>query len=64
MTDITMCSDNSCPIRKTCFRYLATPDSLCQSYFTGKLRDEEDNCRYYWAVKSSEEVDKLNKEWK
>lgn len=32
MPDITMCINNSCPIREKCFRFRAIPDKYNQSY--------------------------------
>jgi hypothetical protein len=32
MPDITMCSNHACPLRETCYRYMAEPNPWRQSY--------------------------------
>lgn len=58
MPDITMCKYHQCPKSSTCYRYMAKPDSLYQSYF---LIDEnflkhKDNCDYYWEIRDAKQV--------
>ena len=38
MVDITMCVGTGCPLRETCYRYMAEPSEYRQSFadFTGK----------------------------
>ena len=51
MPDITMCRDNDCPMKDTCYRFQATPrPNGNQSYFYVGLRDGE-KCQYYWEMK-------------
>jgi hypothetical protein len=51
MPDITMCQDDECPLRDTCWRYTATPHPGYQSYWMTSPRPEgQDGCRYYWPV--------------
>lgn len=61
MVDLAMCKNEDCPVKKSCYRYLAKPDSY-QSYFTG-IKATEEGCDVYWKVSSEEEVNKLNREW-
>ena len=60
VADITKCSDKDCPLRDTCFRFLAE-DSLYQSYYVD-LKHED--CDVYWPVKDQEELKQLNKLWR
>ena len=32
MPDMTLCSNETCPLRESCYRFTATPDKLWQSY--------------------------------
>jgi hypothetical protein len=32
MPDISMCQNNKCPKRLTCYRFIAIPDELLQAY--------------------------------
>lgn len=60
VVDITKCSNKDCPLRDTCFRFLAE-DSLYQSYYVD-LKHED--CDVYWPVKNQEELKQLNKIWR
>lgn len=44
MADITMCVGTGCPLRETCYRYMAEPNEYRQSFadFTGKVTQGED----------------------
>ena len=44
MADITMCVGTGCPLRETCYRYMAEPNEYRQSFadFTGKVMQGED----------------------
>jgi len=59
MTDITKCygeepdGSNKCPVRDTCWRYLAPADRLYQSWFAGLIIDGS-NCEEYWEVKQDD----------
>jgi len=53
MADITMCKGKDCPLKKTCYRYKASPNRMQQSYFVEVPfnKKEETNefvCEYYW----------------
>lgn len=51
MADITMCRDDKCPRRGTCYRFSATADNYRQSYFVTSPRQPGDICTWYWPVK-------------
>lgn len=52
MTDITKCSGVGCPIKRTCYRYVASGDLHYQSYFTRVPYDSKNlKCEYYWSTK-------------
>jgi hypothetical protein len=50
MPDISMCLSQTCPLRATCYRFLATPDHY-QTYASFKP-DEGGNCSHYWPIKT------------
>lgn len=47
--DYTLCNGDNCPIKKTCYRFLAEPDKY-QSYFS-KSPNKGKKCNYYWKYK-------------
>ncbi len=48
MPDITMCSGEKCPLKETCYRYLARPSIYNQSFFENPPYDKATkNCDYY-----------------
>lgn len=49
MADISMCSNNLCPNKETCYRHEATPNPLWQSYmhFTFK---SDGSCEHYLDI--------------
>ena len=49
MPDITMCMDQTCEQRQTCYRFNATPNPWRQSYFIGSPRGEL-TCDSYWKT--------------
>ena len=51
MPDITMCGDNNCPSKDTCWCFSATPSPDRQSYFLETPRKEgESFCNNYWPI--------------
>jgi hypothetical protein len=54
MADITMCSGNQCPIKKDCYRYMAKPNSIRQSYFMKPPIKLDDSCEEFIKLKSAE----------
>ena len=62
MPDISMCKNEKCPLRGTCYRFLAIPfsvkgygDTQCYTDFAPNKKGE---CEYYWQVKAGMRVDK------
>ena len=55
MPDITMCKGGDCPLKETCWRYLAVPGKYGQSYFKEipfYFKNEiTTECEYYWETK-------------
>lgn len=45
VSDISMCNSKDCPLKETCFRFLAIPSLVYQSYADFKY--ENGNCEYY-----------------
>ena len=48
MADITMCDNNKCKLKDTCYRFLAER-SFMQSYSHFKPHAKLKTCRMYWA---------------
>jgi hypothetical protein len=46
MPDISMCINEDCPMKLTCYRYTATPTPLRQSYMSFKWDDT--GCDHFW----------------
>lgn len=46
MPDISMCSNNECTIKDSCYRHKAKPDSMWQSYSMFHQSPDE-SCIYY-----------------
>lgn len=53
MPDITMCKGGKCPLKKSCYRYLAKPTPKRQAYFADTPGQGEE-CEYYWRVEGEE----------
>jgi len=58
MPDITMCKDNSCPMKDNCYRHTAKPNPRRQSYFIHSPRKNQE-CDLQWPLekKLNEEID-------
>ena len=50
MPDISMCRDEDCPVRHTCYRYVATPTPQWQCYFQPPRKLPNRGGAYYWPV--------------
>ena len=48
--DISMCHGDNCPIKETCYRFMAIPDDLWQSYFVESPVKENGECDHYWEI--------------
>ena len=61
MPDITMCQNESCPVRKTCYRYMAEPTPEQQSYaiFLFLKKDDRIYCPHYKSIIMKELKQKL-----
>ena len=53
MTDISMCANEKCTKKETCYRFKAKPSEFWQSYGVYKM-DDKGNCKYYWEDKRNE----------
>lgn len=51
MPDISMCENQACSLKETCYRFNATPSSY-QAYSDFKP-DENGKCKAYWERKGS-----------
>lgn len=49
MADISMCANELCPSRFTCYRFIAKPSDR-QSYIMGKKTRPEEECPYFWQA--------------
>ena len=48
MPDISMCDNEQCPLKETCYRFTATPSEFRQAYAKFKYNEETESCDYYW----------------
>lgn len=64
MPDFAMCMGeeqladgtiNSCPLKDTCYRYIADPDPEPSQTFLASIPYEKDSCNYYWQTYCSDE---------
>ena len=55
MPDITMCDDESCPMKSDCYRYRAVPSVFRQSYFMDSPRENE-TCKEFEVIESGRPV--------
>ncbi|MBC8552238.1 MAG: hypothetical protein H8D23_21620 [Candidatus Brocadiales bacterium] len=54
MPDITKCTDDSCPMRWKCYRFMVAPSEYRQSYFEKSPRDGSE-CEYFEGRANKEE---------
>ncbi len=57
MPDIKMCRDTRCPQNERCYRYMALPNDLWQSYFLSSPK-KMDGCPEFWPIESKEYEDR------
>ena len=50
MPDITLCNTKTCPSRKTCYRFMAIPDTW-QSYTDFAPKKGDKKCEHYWGFR-------------
>lgn len=57
MADISMCMNKTCPIRTTCYRFLAPANDLRQSYCDFRCIHSKYGavCDNYWKTEEKEE---------
>ena len=60
MPDISMCRDDECPSRKSCYRFMAT-ECAYQSYLVSPREDGADKCDSYWPLKRVGQKDALDR---
>jgi hypothetical protein len=62
MTDITKCTGEDCPLKETCYRFIA-PSEMYQSFFmTPHVKNGK--CEYYWGEASQSTYDQLKEIFK
>lgn len=64
MADITMCKEETCPLKMKCFRYRATPDPYWQAYFVKEDEPIGEDCDSKWLFEDDNELYKLNRSWR
>lgn len=47
MVDISMCTNQDCPSKDTCYRFTASPNVWRQSYMEFKPEVDSNQCKYY-----------------
>ena len=50
MPDISMCNNQTCPSKDTCYRFKAKPNEYYQSYTTYVVPEGKDKCEHYVPV--------------
>ena len=58
MADIAMCTNSNCPSRDSCYRFIATPNALRQSY--SDYTPVGDRCSIYIKCHSKSEMKRLD----
>lgn len=48
MPDISMCANKNCPLKNKCYRFLAIPDPLWQSYID--FKPVNGVCDGFWDI--------------
>ena len=59
MTDITMCFGGDCPVKESCYRFMAEPNEYRQAYFSIPPF-EKSTCKMYWGKGSEQIFNELN----
>lgn len=53
MTDITMCKGEDCPMKASCYRFLAEEDQENQTFFSKPpfiIEEDEAKCKFHWHI--------------
>ena len=53
MPDISMCNGGECPLKETCYRFKATPNT--HQAYSGFYEGSEKECKYYWKIEEDEQ---------
>ena len=53
MPDISMCSNDKCPLREECYRFKATPSEY-QSYANLEYNENDQTCEWFWEIEKDE----------
>lgn len=61
MVDISMCDRRDCSKKGSCFRYLAEPEDMYQSYIVIDDIDLSNGCEHYWRCRNKKELYLMNK---
>ncbi len=59
MPDISMCSNEECPSKDKCYRYVAIPDEYWQSYGAFSF-DVSGKCSYFMEARSKSQFRRLD----
>ena len=51
MADIAMCLNHDCPSKKKCYRYMAIPNAIAQSYGVFWVEQGKRKCNDFWPIK-------------
>ena len=60
MPDITKCEGASGPIKEECYRFLALPSGILQSYFAPPYTDG--GCEYFLRVSKKDKLEQKEQE--
>lgn len=67
MPDITICKNEKCPLKSKCYRYMARPNSIHQSYGCfpvgkkGKGKKAIPYCEFFYEIDKDDKFIKLRK---
>lgn len=50
MPDIAMCSDDKCPSRASCYRFVAVPSKHLQTWGRFQRPADAEKCAHYWPL--------------
>lgn len=63
MVDISMCRNDKCLLKDTCYRYLAEPSGYQSYIIIDKNVETEDDCNSYWECLTDNRRKELNRQW-
>jgi hypothetical protein len=56
MSDISKCSNDSCPLRKKCYRFTSLSNSEWQAYSDFRYDFENKECKYFRDIKLEDDL--------